>query len=424
MLLDYYYKLKKIGVIHNFGWLLFERFVRLGLGIFIGAWVARYLGPADYGTLNYFITYVAVFGCVVNFGLDAIIVRECALNPKNAIKIINNSLIIRAGIGLICWLSANILLVITTSNIDQVIVGSILSFTLLIQPAETFDLWFQSRGQNKKSVNSKLTAFILASVLKVIFILESKDIFYFCLAAVLESALTSIIMLKSYITNGGKIEFKIDKTLLINNIKESIPFLISNLAILLYMRVDLFFIKEYLGSEGVGKYSVGIIFSQFWYFIPVIISTAISPKLVELKNNNVNKYNQTIRIVFLLFLLMGMIVSFINVAMANFIISLIYGDQYLEAIKVLKIHSITNIFVFMGVAQNIWLINEKKGYINSFKTIIGLIIAALGNWYFIPIFGLVGAACTAVITYFITAFLINYFLIRKLFYLQIGIVKS
>jgi PST family polysaccharide transporter len=78
----------------------------------------------------------------------------------------------------------------------------------------------------------------------------------------------------------------------------------------------------------------------------------------------------------------------------------------------------------MGVAQNIWIMVEKKGHVNSFKTIIGLIFAMVCNWVLIPLFGLVGAAYSAVLTYFIIDFLINYFFIKKLFYMQIGIIKQ
>ena len=392
-------------------------------GVFIGAWVARYLGPYDYGTLTYYITYIAIFGCIVNLGLDGIVVRDCAADPDHSIDVINNSLFLRFIASILCWAFSNILLAMSVSNNEQIIVGAILSFTLLIQPFETLDLWFQARGQNKKSVYAKLAGFIIANGLKLYIILQEENIYYFCLAVVIESIFTSIAMYRMYVKNNGIIKFKINKGLIIKTIKEAFPFLISNLAILLYMRIDQLFIKEYLGDAGVGQYSVGILFSQFWYFIPVIIATVISPKLAEIKNTSAIKYNEVMRIAFLVFMFMGIAVCLIDIFMAQFLINALYGEKYIDAIKILQIHSITNIFVFMGVAQNIWIVNEKKGHINSLKTMIGLVSAILFNWILIPIFGLVGAAYSAVLTYFITAFLINYILIRKLFYMQIGIIK-
>lgn len=39
-------------VIGNTGWLVSDRFLRLGVGFFVGAWVARYLSPERFGLLR------------------------------------------------------------------------------------------------------------------------------------------------------------------------------------------------------------------------------------------------------------------------------------------------------------------------------------------------------------------------------------
>ena len=60
----------------NTSWLLFDRLVRIFGGLFIGIWIARYLGPSDFGVLNYALAYVAFFQVFVNLGLNQIVVRE------------------------------------------------------------------------------------------------------------------------------------------------------------------------------------------------------------------------------------------------------------------------------------------------------------------------------------------------------------
>jgi len=49
---------KTIG---NTGWLLCDRILRMVIGLTIGAWVARYLGPAQFGELAYVISFIAFF---------------------------------------------------------------------------------------------------------------------------------------------------------------------------------------------------------------------------------------------------------------------------------------------------------------------------------------------------------------------------
>ena len=41
------------AAIHNSGWIIFDKLLRALLGLLVGAWVARYLGPSQFGELAY-----------------------------------------------------------------------------------------------------------------------------------------------------------------------------------------------------------------------------------------------------------------------------------------------------------------------------------------------------------------------------------
>ena len=66
----------KNKVLKNISWLFFGEVIRIFGGLFIGIWVARYLGPNDFGVLNYALAYTALFGIFVKLGLDKIVIRE------------------------------------------------------------------------------------------------------------------------------------------------------------------------------------------------------------------------------------------------------------------------------------------------------------------------------------------------------------
>ena len=42
----------------NTSWLLAEKIIRLPVGLVLGVLVARHLGPGDFGTLNYALSFV------------------------------------------------------------------------------------------------------------------------------------------------------------------------------------------------------------------------------------------------------------------------------------------------------------------------------------------------------------------------------
>ena len=45
----------------NTGWLLLDRVLRMGLGLVIGIWMARALGPVKFGQFNYALAFVRCF---------------------------------------------------------------------------------------------------------------------------------------------------------------------------------------------------------------------------------------------------------------------------------------------------------------------------------------------------------------------------
>jgi len=60
----------------NTSWLMGERILRMGVGLFVGIWVARYLGPEQFGLLSYAQSFVFLFTAIATLGLDGIVVRE------------------------------------------------------------------------------------------------------------------------------------------------------------------------------------------------------------------------------------------------------------------------------------------------------------------------------------------------------------
>ena len=60
----------------NTSWLFGEKVLRMVMGLFVGIWVARYLGPEQFGTFSYSQSFVGLFTAIATLGLDGIVVRE------------------------------------------------------------------------------------------------------------------------------------------------------------------------------------------------------------------------------------------------------------------------------------------------------------------------------------------------------------
>ena len=83
------------NVVANSGWLIAEKGTRLAVGLVVTVWIARHLGPHDYGILTSTFAFVLLFGPIATLGLDAIAVREISRRPGDAAAILGTALCLR-----------------------------------------------------------------------------------------------------------------------------------------------------------------------------------------------------------------------------------------------------------------------------------------------------------------------------------------
>jgi PST family polysaccharide transporter len=70
--------LKKI--IKNVGWLSFDKLLQLVVSLVVGIWIARYLGPNDFGILSFAIAFGALISPFIGLGFGGLIERELIKN--------------------------------------------------------------------------------------------------------------------------------------------------------------------------------------------------------------------------------------------------------------------------------------------------------------------------------------------------------
>lgn len=137
------------AIVANAGWLIFDRLVRVLLGLTVGAWIARYLGPTRFGELSYVIAFIALFQAIANLGVDAIVVRDIARAEERAPLILGTALWMRLGAGLLCWVVASIIMALIHSGDHEIIwMTMIVGGSLVFQASDTVDLWFQSQTRS------------------------------------------------------------------------------------------------------------------------------------------------------------------------------------------------------------------------------------------------------------------------------------
>lgn len=415
----------KVGlkdILNNSGWLFFDKAIRAVLGLFVGAWVARYLGPSQFGELSYYLALIAIFQSITTLGMDGIVVREIAKSPALANTILGTVFRMRFLAGIFCWFC--VLLgfgLVDSENQEGLWILGIVGASLIFQSGDVVDLWFQGKSQNKRGVYAKLSAYLIANAIKVALIVLGAELMAFAIIAALEAALVALAMGISYAFYPSKNKWLHNWKLAKQLIVESWPYLISGISIMIYMRIDQVMIKEMLGEHQLGLFSAALPFASIWNVIPVTICAVLLPYMTRKKQESSEHFDRYLLYIFRSFWVIALgLILLINV-FSHWLITQFYGEAYQEAISVLNIYIITLIPVFLGVGQNIWIINEGKSHLVLIQTVVGGISSVLLNLLFLPIWGIEGAAIAAVTSYFISAVIMNFIFSRALFMLQLGL---
>jgi O-antigen/teichoic acid export membrane protein len=413
------FSVTKILVLKNSFWLIFDQAIRMLFALIIGSWTARYLGKSNYGQISFVTSYLTLFQIICGLGLEAIVVRDLIKDKLDANKIIGSVFLMKFFFGFLCWLFSIIFIIILYGyNDNTFILVTIAGLSLVFQSFSVIELWFQSNNKTFNIVIPKLIASIIINALKVFFILNSASVYYFIALFSFEFFLSSILLtiaLRNFPIQGKYyFDFPLSKRIL----QDSWPFLVSAVSIYLYTRFDMFIIKKELGPSELGIYNAAITISTLLPILPMILLNVLNPILSKKKLESEELYQRHLRLTFRIFGYFGIFFSVIVYFLSDIIVAILFGPDFEEASTVLKVHIFTNVFIYTGIAQNIWIVNENKGKLNVYKTLVGILFAITFNLILIPKFGVIGAAYSALIVQFVSSFLINSILAPKAFRLQ------
>lgn len=382
----------------NTGWLVADKVLRLGLALMISVAIARALGPSEFGTLQYALSFVGMFGIMTSLGLDPIIVREFVRRPDDAGILLGTTLIMR----LIAACSCVIIVLAFSCLLDHDSITTLMIFiagsALLLQPVQVIESYFQA---HTAAVRSSLVFMLggLAGAAWVAYGLYSgAPVVYFSIQLLVEWAVIAaglIFALGRYTNSCFTIHF--NQEVLKTFVSECWPLALALLMVGVYTNIDKIMLRALLGDEAIGIYVAAAKLSDAWYFVPMVIVNSLLPAIVRARESSSEHYIRRLQDLYDLMVVIGIIIALPVSLAADWIIIFLYGEPYRQAGAVLSVYVWAGIFVFLGVASGRWFILE--GYAKAYlcRTLTGVVGSIAFNLLLIPNFGVLGAAWAALL---------------------------
>lgn len=404
-------------VVNNLLWLGIDKCVRLLLALGVGVWLARYLGPDQYGQLNYALAVVTIFTAISSLGLNPIVVRDLVDFPSEKDNLLGTAFVLQlVGAFFASLCSVGYVLFAKPNEADILCVVSVLSLSFFFKSVDVIKYWYEARVESKKFVRVDLVVFLIFSCLRIAMIISGASLLAFASVLTLESFFSALAIFYIYKINGGFLSYwrwcsKRCKRLF----RDTWPMIFSGLAVSVYMRVDQLILGDLLGNRAVGVYSAAVRMTEIWYMVPMMIAGTVFPYIIKAKSVNSEIYNERLS---LLFTVMGggsIVVALVTSAFSDEIILTLYGDSYVEAAKVLSIQVWSGVFVFSGIIAGRWFLAERLQSYLLLRSLSGGFANVFLNFLLIPKFGLIGAAWAGLLSNAISGVLINGFFERTRF---------
>lgn len=394
---------KKIFKI-NLSWLIFDKFFRASTNLILSIILARSLGPESFGILNYLLAFIFLFTSLSSLGMNPVLTNLIIKNKyKNNHVTIMNAYYIRCIFSLVNYLI--FIFVINLINKDQIYLNYsiILGSGIILKSSEVLFSYFEAKSFSKYIVLSQLVGLISSALIIIYIISTGLEFVYIYYALIIDIFLVFILINIFYYIKINSLFTKLNLLIIKAIIKKSLPVLFSTISIILYMRIDQIMINTMINEYNLGVYSVSVRFIEIFHFIPKIIMISFLPFLLISKKYNLNllKINS---IIFKLSLIVAIFIFFSS----EYLITFIFGENYINSIITTKILSFSIIFVFYGVTNEHWYVTNNLQKYYAINVFLGAITNILLNYILILNFGIEGAAYATLITYFLIIFVFDY----------------
>ena len=394
--------------------LMGDSIIKLIISFILSIFIARTFGPTKFGQINYVLAVISILQVIVIFGFEDIILKDFGLEIKPDNTILRTVFLLRFFFAIFAYLLGIFLFYyfFDRSLLKTYLILGLEFFCFIFY---AYKQWFQIKSLNKYVVLASQISFIVTTTLRIFYLIFFDNLYLYACILLMGLLIEDLVLFISFEQCKDSSVRHFDNEYAKKLLNSSWPLLLQNIAAIIYIRIDQIMVGKMLSISDVGIYSIGVTISELVYFIPNAIANAFYPKVAEAKKTENDYKSVAIRIgqmnvaVCLAFALFCTLI-------VPFLVTMVYGDAYSAAGRVIQIHSWAGIFVGIGCATGSVFIFEGKQKRLLASSIFATILNVILNYLFIPLWGVNGAAIATLLSYVFSVYLFHLFFKDKSYF--------
>lgn len=396
------------GVARSASWLASEQFFNMAVGVVVGLTVAAILGPEELGVLAY---ATASAGLVLPAltALHPVMVRHLS-TPGVGRAFIRAAMAVSAAVGIsgfavVVALAAARVPSDSSAAAAALVAGvPLLAGALMVGAPALIAVGKAATLARVRMASTTLFALLrLAAALTFGTALVQQSVMS---VGVMLTAAATYLLARRYLGSAQTSEVPA-KSEARNLLAEGWPFIVSSLAVALYMTSDQVLLGLLATDAETGQYSVAVRFLSVSFAIPMAMVTASAPSIARAKAGDEAQYRDRLQRLASYSVAAAVTVGLASLLGATVIVNFLLGPGYSESLILLAILLPSSVFVSLGVARSQWVVNDQHPKFALAATGAGAILNIGLNLFLIPLWGASGAALSTVCSYLFADVLIN-----------------
>lgn len=392
-------------IISNSLWMMLEKFVGIFGIIFVMSYVAKYIGPTNFGKIALATTLFAFVQALTWFGNQEILFKRVSRNRQLGVLYLANTQNIRRILFGLFGLPILITLYFYSDELTF-IYGVATGLASYFITQDIYTIYNNAILKSYINALANITGLVVALIIRYIIVILQLDYTYFSIPIVLVALIP--YLLKKFIFN-REFEAPVLPTPRYQKyyLLAGSALVISSLAVSFYTQITSLMLAAIASTHELGIYAVAVMLGASWSFINFSIITSVMSKIYQEKDTY-QSYSMAAKLNVMIVIISMSIILILNL-FGNWIIQLLYGLAYTAAYELLIILAISTMMSGLGtIAARIMIKQGSYSYIS--KKMLCVAVSALPISYFcIQSFGLKGAAYSVLIIELLSLTFFNYF---------------
>lgn len=403
----------------NILWLSVSRIISLILLFLAYLLLTNYLGPYHYGQFQFVLSYVTLFGVVVDFGIQQYVIKKISEDRTKAKKYFQNFLAVEIIMTLVVY--GAMVAVAHYNGYDLVVIKAItvaglgvavhgLTYPFLAIITVFYDL---KKAAFLNFLSSAINVAVILITIKVgggIVMLTCQQVIYATLAVIIYYHFVKKHIGKPEILQGLR---TLDRALIKTILVSALPFAMLVGFSTVYNRIDVILITKILDYTQTGLYSAAYKFYDLLAFFPAVVSHTLYPLFSSLMVEGKRGEIRTILERYLRFMAaLALPIGVGGMLLAKQIIGIL-SPEFIDAAPVLAVLVWAPSILFMYIVVNSLVISQLTKWA-MVVTGVNVVVNIVGNIILLPRIGIVGAAIMTLVSEFVQGLFYFYFVRKKI----------